>query len=217
MIRIAFVEDDFDAFAALSAALHRQPTLRLVGQWPSAEDALADAAWEGIDVLLVDLELPGKSGVELIRHLAHANPGVRTIVHTVHDGRPALFAALHAGATGYVLKGSTGAELATAAADAIAGRSPMSPIVARHLVEVFRAEISAEAPQPLTDREAEILALLARGSSYTGVAEKLAISAHTVHAHVRKIYAKLHASSREQAVRHARMAGFLPPPGPKAG
>ena len=76
-------------------------------------------------------------------------------------------------------------------------------------VEVLRA-----AGEPTRLR---ILALLARGSSYAAVAEKLAISAHTVHAHVRKIYAKLHASSREQAVRHARMAGFLPPPGPKAG
>jgi DNA-binding CsgD family transcriptional regulator len=133
-------------------------------------------------------------------------------VHTIHDARDALFAAIHAGAVGYVLKGESLDALASGILDAVEGRAPISPAVARYFVDAFRAEVPAGDAKPLTDRETELLGALAAGLTYADVAERMGISRHTVHTHAKNIYHKLHASGRTQAIRTAKLSGLLDPP-----
>ena len=213
MIRVAVVEDDPRTRAAIVARCQRQSGFKVAGDWGSADDAAQDADWGHIDVLVVDLELPGSlSAIGLIGRAREANRRLLPIVHTIHDARDALFAAIHAGAMGYVLKGDSLDTLVGGILDAVQGRAPISPAVARYFVEAFRAEVPAGDIKPLTDRETELLGALATGLTYAEVAERMGISRHTVHSHAKKIYDKLHASGRIQAVRKARISGMLDPP-----
>ena len=212
MIRVAVVEDDPRTRAAIVARCQRQSGFKMAGDWESADHAAGDADWAHIDVLVVDLELPGSlSAIGLIGRARKANRRLLPIVYTIHDARDALFAAIHAGATGYVLKGDSLDALVNGILDAVQGRAPISPAVARYLVDAFRADVSTGDVTPLTDREAELLGGLAAGLTYSEVADKMGISRHTVHSHAKKIYDKLHARGRSQAVRMARLSGMLDP------
>ena len=213
MIRVSVVEDDPRTRAAIVARCQRQPGLTAVGDWESADDAARGADWRRIDVLVVDLELPGSlSAIGLIGRAREANRYVLPIVHTIHDARDSLFAAIHAGAVGYVLKGESLDALVSGILDAVQGRAPISPAVARYFVEAFRTEVPAGHVKPLTDRETELLGALAAGLTYAEVADRMGISRHTVHSHAKKIYDKLHAHGRTQAIRKARLSGLLDPP-----
>jgi DNA-binding NarL/FixJ family response regulator len=213
MIRVAVVEDDPRIRAAIVARCQRQSGFKAVGHWESADDAAQQADWRRIDVLIVDLELPGSlSAIGLIGCARETNRHILPIVHTIHDARDSLFAAIHAGAVGYVLKGESLDTLVDGILDAVEGRAPLSPAVARYLVEAFRAEVPAGDVKPLTDREAELLGALAAGLTYADVADQMGISRHTVHSHAKKIYGKLHASGRTQAIRKAKLSGLLDPP-----
>jgi len=212
MIRVAVVEDDPRTRAAIVARCQRQSGFKMAGDWESADHAAEDADWAHIDVLVVDLELPGSlSAIGLIGRARKANRRLLPIVYTIHDARDALFAAIHAGATGYVLKGDSLDALVNGILDAVQGRAPISPAVARYLVDAFRADVSTGDVTPLTDREAELLGALAAGLTYSEVADRMGISRHTVHSHAKKIYDKLHARGRAQAVRMARLSGMLDP------
>jgi two-component system NarL family response regulator len=213
MIRVAVVEDDPRIRASIVARCQRQSGFKAVGDWESADDAAQQADWRGIDVLIVDLELPGSlSAIGLIGRARQANRRLLPIVHTIHDARDALFAAIQAGATGYVLKGDSLDALVSGILAVVQGRAPISPAVARYLVDAFRAEVPAGDATPLTDRETELLRALAAGLTYADVADRLGISRHTVHSHAKKIYDKLHARGRTQAVRKARLSGMFDPP-----
>jgi DNA-binding NarL/FixJ family response regulator len=213
MIRIAVVEDDPHIRAAIVARCHRQSDFTAVGDWESADDAARGASWERIDVLVVDLELPGSlSAIGLIGRARETNRHVLPIVYTIHDSRDSLFAAIHAGAVGYVLKGESLDSLTSGILDAVEGRAPISPAVARYFVEAFRTDVPAGDVKPLTDRETELLEALAAGLTYADVADRMGISRHTVHSHAKKIYDKLHARGRAQAIRKAKLSGLLDPP-----
>jgi DNA-binding NarL/FixJ family response regulator len=213
MIRVAVVEDDPRIRAAIVARCRRQAGLTLVGDWESADDAARDADWARVDVLVVDLELPGSlSALGLIGQARGKNRHILPIVHTIHDARDALFAAIHAGAVGCVLKGESLDALVSGILDAVEGGAPISPAVARYLVEAFRAEVPAGDVKPLTDRETELLKSLAAGLTYADVADRMGISRHTVHTHAKNIYDKLHARGRAQAIRKAKLSGLLDPP-----
>lgn len=213
MIRVAVVEDDPLIRAAIVARCRREADLTVVGDWESADDAARDADWRRVNVLVVDLELPGSlSAIGLIGRVRETNRHILPLVHTIHDSRDSLFAAIHAGAVGYVLKGESLDALVSGIHDAVEGRAPISPAVARYFVEAFRAEVPAGDVKPLTDREIELLRALADGLTYADVADRLGISRHTVHSHAKKIYDKLHAHGRTQAVRTAKLSGLLDPP-----
>lgn len=213
MIRIAVVEDDPRIRAAIVARCRREADFKVAGDWESADDAARDADWRRVDVLVVDLELPGSlSAIGLIRRARETNRHILPLVHTIHDARDSLFAAIHAGAVGYVLKGESLDTLTSGILDAVEGRAPISPAVARYFVEAFRAEVPAGDVKPLTDREIELLRALADGLTYADVADRMGISRHTVHSHAKKIYDKLHAHGRTQAIRTAKLSGLLDPP-----
>ena len=213
MIRVAVVEDDPRLRPAIVARLRRQSGFEVVGDWESADEAAREVDWCDVDVLVVDLEVPGSlSSIGLIGRACTRNLHILPIVHTIHDGRDALFAAIHAGAVGYVLKGESLDRLVEGILDAVDGRAPISPAVARYFVEAFRAEVPAGHVKPLTDREKDLLGSLAAGLTYAEVAERMGISRHTVHTHAKNIYHKLHASGRTQAIRTAKLSGLLDPP-----
>jgi DNA-binding NarL/FixJ family response regulator len=213
MIRIAVVEDDPQVRAAIVARCKRRSDFSTVGDWKSADEAAMSADWKKIDVLIVDLELPGSlSAVGLISRACEINRHILPIVHTIYDARESLFAAIQAGAVGYVLKGESLEALTSGIVDAVEGRSPISPAVARYSVEVFRAEVPGGDVKLLSERETELLAALAAGLTYADVVDRLGISRHTVHTHAKKIYEKLHARGPAQAIRKAKVSGLLDPP-----
>jgi len=213
MIRLALVEDDSRLLDTLVRIFSPQPDFAVV-YFSSAEDALLQADWANIDVLLTDLDLPGDSGIQLIAAVAKRNPAVIPLVHTVHDDRQTLFAALRAGALGYVTKGCMATDLLAAVAGSVRGISPISPAIARYLIEEFhpaeRRDLGED--RSLTAREEQMLELLAQGFIYKEIATKLGVSTHTVHGHVKKIYRKLHAVNRSEAMRKAAALGYLTPP-----
>lgn len=212
MIRVAVVEDDPMTRAAIVARCRREPDFVVVSNWESAEVAHREADWRQLDVVVVDLDLPGSlSAIGLIRRAVAANRHILPIVHTIHDARESLFAAIHAGAVGYVLKGEALDTLVSGIHDAVEGRAPVSPTVARYFVEAFRSEVPSAAVKPLTERERELLGSLADGLTYAEVGARMGISRHTVHTHVKTIYDKLHARGRDQAVRTAKITGVLDP------
>lgn len=197
-IRVAVVEDDPGIRDGLAALLAGADGFACVGVHESVEAALA--GFDGAaDVVLMDIQLPGMSGTEGVRHLRARHPTVAVVMLTVFEDAERVFEALKAGATGYLLKRTPPAELLAALADVHAGGAPMSGAVARKVVESFR-QSPAVPDAGLSAREGEVLDLLARGYRYREIAGELFISPETVRSHVRRIYEKLHVRSRTEAV-----------------
>lgn len=212
MLNIVVVEDDPRHLARLRDVLGGVSDFRLAGIHDSAEAALAVTDWKQVQVLLTDIELPGLSGVGLIAKVADENPAILSLAYTIHDQRETVFAALRAGAFGYVLKGGTAAELLDAIRRVARGESPISPGVARYLIDTFHHSPPSGAEDDssrLTSREVDLLRLVADGFVYKEIGHRLGISPHTVHAHVKNIYEKLHAANRSQALRRAQALGYL--------
>lgn len=203
--------------ALLEEILRSQPDIAVVGLWASAEEAIEKAPWKEVDILLTDLELPGMPGTQLIAHAVRENPNLLPMAYTVHDDREMVFAALEAGAFGYIVKGAAVDEVVQAIRDLAKGQSPISPAIARYLITSFRRERLADARQDLSPREAELLRLVAAGLTHKEIAAQLNISVHTVHAHQKNIYSKLHAANRQEALRRGRLLGYVSPPGALPG
>jgi DNA-binding NarL/FixJ family response regulator len=182
------------------------------------------AAHEPPQVLLVDLQLPDGSGVDLIRAARRIAPQAESMVISVFGDEAHVVTAIEAGATGYLLKDASAEEIAMAITRLLAGEAPISSAIARHLLRRFRAlpsqapgtaAAAASAaplarPTPLTPRESEVLALIAKGLSYQRIADTLAMSPNTVTSHIKQIYRKLAVNSRGEAVFEAQQMGLLP-------
>ena len=208
MIRIAIVEDDPRQLHTLEQLFSAQPDMAVAASHASAEAALSQGNWSAVDLLLADLDLPGLSGPQLITRLAACHPTLICLAHTIHDDRASLFEALRAGACGYALKGTSSADLLQAVRDASKGESPISPAIARYLVQELCSR-PAEDGESLSTREVDLLRLAAEGRIYKEIADRLHISQHTVHSHIKKIYSKLQAATRAEALRKARKLGYL--------
>lgn len=207
MIRIAIVEDDPRQLKTLLRLFSAQSDMSVAGSHATAEAALSEGDWSMVDLLVVDLELPGMSGAQLIAKLSASHPSLLCLAHTIHDDRASLFEALRSGACGYALKGSSGADLLKAVRDASRGESPISPAIARYLIQELCATPAAGGT--LSAREISLLRLAAEGLIYKEIGDRLGISAHTVHVHIKKIYSKLQATCRAEAVVKARRLGYL--------
>ena len=200
-IKVALVEDNGGIRESLERLFSTTDDIALASVFTDGESAVAGMASAAPDVALVDINLPGISGIDVIRQMKVRLPHVQFMVLTVYDDPTRIFQALAAGATGYLLKHEDPAELISAVHDLYRGGSPMSGSVARRVVLSFhQMGDSTDAQENLTPREVEILQLLAEGYLYKEIAEKLSIGNETVRTHVRHIYDKLHVRTRTEAV-----------------
>jgi DNA-binding NarL/FixJ family response regulator len=200
-IVVSIVEDDAPARGMLGNWIRRATGFRCAGAHGSGEAALATLPAEKPTVVLMDINLPGMTGIECVRRLKPLLPQTQFVMLTVYEDADHIFNALVAGASGYLLKRMPREELLAALKDVHAGGSPMSSNIARKVVQSFQrigSQMSHE--DDLSPREREVLALLARGYLYKEIAESLQISVTTVNSYIRRIYEKLHVRSRSQAV-----------------
>ncbi len=200
-IKVSIVEDDRGTRETLTELVGRAPALRCVGAHPNGEEALRDIPGEQPDVVLMDINLPGMSGIECVARLRERLPKTRVLMLTTYEEGDLIFDSLRKGASGYLLKNMPPAELIQAVEQVHAGGAPMSMQIARKVVNHFHQikEPSSEV-EKLTKREQEILSLLAKGYLYKEIADQLGITLSTVRAHLHTIYEKLHVQSRTQAV-----------------
>lgn len=215
-IKVAIVEDDVRLRTNLARWIDSWPGLRCVSQHPNAQNALAEIPVTKPDVVLMDINLPDLSGVECTRRLKALMPEVQIVILTVYEDTDHIFSALAAGATGYLLKQIPPEQLIDAIRDVYNGGSPMTGHIARKVVASFRqtAPVPGEDIAALTNREREVLDLLARGYLYKEIADELGISMDTVRTHIRHIYEKLHVRTRtEAATKHLRRGGAIGPTG----
>lgn len=214
--RLCLVEDDQVLLSGLRETFEREPDFTVAGAYLTAERALRDADWATIQVLIVDIELPGMNGVDLVTRLAVKYPHLQIMVYTIAEDRPTVLSAIKRGATGYLVKGSSSSALVTAVRELLQGGAPMTPKIAREIIRELqpRAEEPAEDSEEeremlLSDREREILQWISMGHSRAGIARTLNISAGTVHSHIKNIYTKLQAHNRTEAINRARDLGEL--------
>ncbi|MGA4643021.1 response regulator [Limisphaera sp. 4302-co] len=201
-IKVAIVEDNEKLRDTLGRVLDRTEGFACAGRFATAEEALEQVPALKPDVVLMDINLPGINGVECVRRLKEQCPDTQFIMLTVYEDTDNIFNALAAGATGYLLKRSSKAELLQAIRDVMKGGSPMTTHIARKVVQSFQKPLP---PQPrqdfeLSPREHEVLDLLAQGFLYKEIAEKLGVTYETVHTHIRRIYEKLQVRTRTEAV-----------------
>jgi DNA-binding NarL/FixJ family response regulator len=207
---VLVVEDEPEFLRLYCEAITREADFRLAGAVTTLAAALAILEQSVPDVLVVDLGLPDGNGADLIRRAVKLRPDCDALVVTIFGDDQHVIDAIAAGATGYLLKDSPAGELARCIRELRAGGAPISPSIARRLLTRLRAPADKPAAaSPLSEREAEILRLVAKGLSFADVAAALGISAHTVVAHVKKIYQKLAVHSRGEAVFEATQLGLL--------
>ena len=200
-ITVSIVEDDAPAREILTDWIRRAEGFKCVGQHGSVEQALENLPPENPSVVLMDINLPGLSGIEGVRRLKPLLPGTQFMMLTVYEDVDHVFDALAAGATGYLLKQTPRGELLASIKEVHAGGSPMTSNIARRVVQAFhREDPAAPASANLSQREREVLELLARGYLYKEIMETLQVSRGTVNTYIRRIYEKLHVRSRSQAV-----------------
>jgi DNA-binding NarL/FixJ family response regulator len=198
---IAIVEDDASLRGILTEIVSASPSWKLVNTYSNAESALEGLSANCPEVVLMDIQLPGMSGIECVSKLKAVHPAVLVLMVTVYDNNERIFDALAAGASGYLLKRDAPAKLLEALDDLLAGGSPMSGAIARKVVQHFhKAPPSRNKDHNLTPRETQILELLAKGSLYKEIAWDLGIGFETVRSHIDNIYNKLHVRTRTEAV-----------------
>ena len=215
-ISVAIVEDDPRIREELHKLISRARGFQCLGVYADAEAALVDIPRKSPDVVLMDINLPGMTGIECVRRLKAVLPAVQIIMLTVYDEVGQLFNSLLAGACGYLLKRTPADKLLEAIAEAKAGGAPMTRKIARKVVQYFHQIGAGQAEtDSLSKREQETLALLAEGFRYKEIAEKMGISFNTVREYVHSIYQKLHVTSRTEAVlklhRQAAAPGSVAP------
>jgi DNA-binding NarL/FixJ family response regulator len=208
-MRVLIVEDQARLRESLVALIDGTSGLSVVGSFGNMEAALQALGGARPDVALVDLGLPGMSGVDGVRLIRERSPATQALVLTVHDDDDHVFEAICAGASGYLLKDTPPARLVAAIQELGAGGAPMSPSIARAVVGMFRKVAPQPTGEGLSPRELEVLTLLAAGNSYKTAANELSVSIDTVRFHVRHIYDKLHVHSKSEAVMKAWRQGLL--------
>lgn len=208
MLSVAVVEDDPRVRGSLVSILGQDPGCVCTADYPDGESAIAGLSENPVRVVIMDIHLPGMSGVECVSRLAPLMSGTQFIMLTVAKDSDNLFNALAAGATGYLLKPVRARELLDAVRDVNQGGAPMTSSIARRVVAAFRPK-PASNPQveSLSEREQEVLALLSEGLLYKQAADKLGVSVNTFCEYIRRIYRKLQVHSRQEAVERFRGRG----------
>jgi DNA-binding NarL/FixJ family response regulator len=210
-LRIAIADDHPLVRSGLRALLMAVEDLEVVGEAATGEEAVALAASLHPDVIVMDLRMPGINGIEATRRIVQANPQIRILVVTLFEDDDSVFAALRAGARGYILKDANEVEVLRAIRAVSSGDAIFSAAIAQRLIDFFAAPRPAQAALPfpdLTDREREILTLIAQGHRNAEIAQSLVITTKTVRNYISSIFSKLQVADRAQAIIRAREAGL---------
>jgi DNA-binding NarL/FixJ family response regulator len=210
-IRVLIADDHVLFRDGLRALLRAAPETELVGEATTGDEAIALAASLQPDVILMDIQMPGIGGIEATRQIVQASPHIMVLVVTMFGDDPSVFAAMRAGARGYLLKGATHAELLRAIEVVSSGEAIFSPTIARRLMEYFASmRLTPALPlfPELSEREREILTLIAQGSTNADIAARLVLSPKTVRNHVSNILSKLQVADRAEAILRARDMGL---------
>lgn len=206
--RLIIVEDDALLRDTLRLLIGDDPGFNLTGDFGSAEEVLCGLDTSRPQMMLCDLGLPGMSGIELIQKVKHRLPDTDIIAHTINEDRDSVFAAIKAGATGYLVKGSSPREVIEALYSLRDGGAPMSPRIARAVIRELQ-DPGSDDVFLLTAKEKEVLNSVYEGLSYKEISRKLNISTHTVHSHIKNIYEKLQAKNKQDALAKARRKGII--------
>jgi DNA-binding NarL/FixJ family response regulator len=201
MISVSIVDDEKGLRDSITTFVNGSPGFRCVSAYGSAEAALQGLPNDRPDVVLMDINMAGMTGIECVERLKVAAPELQIVMLTVYEDTEQIFKALSAGATGYLLKRLTPAKLLQAIREVHAGGSPMSNSIARKVVASFqKAGRAGEKQTHLSPREETVLDCLAKGLTYKQIADQLGISIDTIRTYLRRIYEKLHVQSRTEAV-----------------
>ena len=208
-IRVLIADDHDVVRRGLRALLETEPSIEIIGEAIDGTDAVEKANELEPDVILLDLMMPRKNGIEAIADIKQDNPDARILVLTSYSDDEKVFAAIKAGALGYLLKETSPDELLQAVQDVYNGESSLHPAIARKLIrELNRPSALPPSDEPLTDREVDVLIRVARGLSNQDIADALVISERTVRTHVSNILSKLHLANRTQAALYALREGL---------
>lgn len=209
-IRVAVIEDQTDVREGLRALINGTPGFHCQGAYRSMEDGMADLPRIAPDVVLVDIGLPGMSGIEGTRRMRRELPDTQVLVLSVYDDDERVFEAMCAGACGYLLKKTPPARLLESIAEVVNGGAPMSPEIARRVISVFQQfRPPRNASHELTPHELRLLKMLVEGHNYRTAAAELHVTVHAISFHMRKIYDKLQVHSKSEAVARALRDGIL--------
>ena len=223
--QVALVEDDTGVRERIARVIGADPSLALAYSASNAMDMLRWLGENPVEVLLVDLGLPDQPGLQVIRRCRSMQPACAVMVLSIFGDEANMVQAFEAGASGYLLKDGTEADLATHIRNLRAGGSPMSPVIARQLLRRWQTRTEAPprgpgpqgaggrslvVPERLSPRESEVLGLVSRGFTYVEVGAQMGVSASTVQSHIRNIYGKLDVHNKSEAVFEARNLGWLP-------
>ncbi|MFH1195475.1 MAG: response regulator transcription factor [bacterium] len=212
MINVAIVEDNNTIREGLAVLINGTENYKCVGSFNSCEKLLENLRHLNVDVVLMDIELPGMNGIKGVKEAKIIKPELNVLMLTIHEESNVVFEALCAGACGYLVKKTAPIRLLEAIKDVYEGGSPMSSHIARQVINVFQQNAKpADTHEDfqLTNRETEVLNLLAQGSNYQEIADSLFISVDTVRHHIRNIYKKLHVHSQSEAVAKAIRKGLI--------
>jgi DNA-binding NarL/FixJ family response regulator len=198
--RIAIVDDDPEFQGTVAECLQDEPSFRLICSCDSGEEALEVLPRQKPDIVLMDINMKGMSGIECVRQLKRLLPSTHVVMLTVFEDTRSIFPALAAGANGYLLKRFVADRLIDSIQEVLGGGAPMSAPIARMVVKSLQTDGSNEEELQLTAREREVLDGLARGLAYKQIAAELDISMGTIRTHIERIYEKLHVHNRTDAV-----------------
>ena len=203
-IRVVLFDDNELIRDSVKLLFEEKEDFTLVGSFPSCNQLIQNIEQSKPDVVIMDIDMPGVDGIEGVKLIRKNFPCVQILMHTVFDNDEKIFAAIKAGAGGYILKNAKSQSLFSAVAEVYTGGSPMTPGIARRVLMQFqKTETGADKNYRLSPREQQVLALLVQGLSYKMMADKLDITYSTIRAHMKKIYEKLHVSSMTEAVAKA--------------
>jgi DNA-binding NarL/FixJ family response regulator len=198
--KIAIVEDNNDIRETLRILINGADGFLCTKVFVSAEEFIDSLTHLDADIILMDINLPGKSGIECIKEVKNKLPSTQFMMFTVYDDDEHIFNALASGASGYILKHTSPAQIIEALKELHNGGSPMSPDIARRVVTYFQRSKIAKDAALLTPREMEILTLLSQGLFYKEIAEKLSVAVDTIKKHLHHVYEKLHVQNRTEAI-----------------
>lgn len=212
LTKIIIVEDNRYMREGWSAILDFENDFMVLGAFETCEDAFESAELSKADILLMDIELPGMSGIEGVKYLQQKHPDINVIMATVFDDDKHVFDALCAGAVGYLMKKVSPEKLKEAIRDACQGGSPMTPNIARKVIQTFHQPVPKDDEENLNERELEILDELAKGKSYAAIGKSVFLSVDGVRYHIRNIYRKLQVHSRSEAITKGLSRRLIDPP-----